>query len=119
VFLTNAFRAAGALAADNRVSEITQFEECPGRSTGRKLLLSVDYEKPAPNLFNRPFMKFSRDFDDAIRELSQAWWTWMSFCSMIRICLAARCSEPLYLIITIRRKLDGPSIVEIGRLDGH
>jgi hypothetical protein len=42
------------------------------RQQGPQVLLSVDYEKPAPNLFNRPFMKFSRDFDDAIRELSQA-----------------------------------------------
>jgi hypothetical protein len=67
-FLTDAFRSAGALAADNRVTRITQFEECPGGSTGRKLFLSVAYEKPAPGLFTALFVKFSRDFDDAIRD---------------------------------------------------
>src|SRR5438093_980510 len=63
-FLTAAFRAMGALAPDNRVTRITQFEECPGGSTGRKLLLSVDYETPAANLHRELFVKFSRDFDD-------------------------------------------------------
>jgi hypothetical protein len=67
-FLTEAFRASGALAADNRVTRITQFEECPGGSTGRKLLLSVAYEKSAPGLHAELFVKFSRDFDDAIRD---------------------------------------------------
>jgi hypothetical protein len=67
-FLTEAFRASGALAADNRVTRITQFEECPGGSTGRKLLLSVAYEKPAPGLHTRLFVKFSRDFDNTIRD---------------------------------------------------
>lgn len=67
-FLTEAFRAAGALAADNWVTAITQFEECPGGSTGRKLLLSVDYQHPAPGLHRELFVKFSRDFDDALRD---------------------------------------------------
>jgi hypothetical protein len=67
-FLTQAFRIAGVLAADNRVTRITQFEECPGGSTGRKLLLSVTYEKPAPELYADLFVKFSRDFDDEIRD---------------------------------------------------
>jgi len=71
-FLTEAFRAAGALAADNRVVRITQFEECPGGSTGRKLLLSVDYEKPAAGLHRELFVKFSRDFDDPIRDRGRA-----------------------------------------------
>jgi hypothetical protein len=68
LFLTEAFRASGALAADNRVTRITRFDECPGGSTGRKLLLSVAYEKPAPGLHTELFVKFSRDFDDAIRD---------------------------------------------------
>jgi hypothetical protein len=68
VFLTNAFRAAGVLTPDNLVTQITHFEECSGGSTGRKLLLSVAYAKPAPNLFNDLFVKFSRDFDNAIRD---------------------------------------------------
>lgn len=67
-FLTSAFQAAGALSADNRVSRITRFEECPGGSTGRKLLLSVEYEKPSAHLHRDLFVKFSRDFDDEIRD---------------------------------------------------
>jgi hypothetical protein len=67
-FLTEAFRAAGALDAENRVTRITRFEECPGGSTGRKLLLSVEYEKPSPGLHTDLFVKFSRDFDDEIRD---------------------------------------------------
>jgi len=67
-FLTAAFQATGALSADNRVKQITQFEECPGGSTGRKLLLSVEYERPAPGLHTNLFVKFSRDFDDALRD---------------------------------------------------
>jgi hypothetical protein len=67
-FLTEAFRASGALAADNRVAEITRLEEWPGGSTGRKLLLSVAYEKPAPGLHTELFVKFSRDFSDAVRD---------------------------------------------------
>lgn len=67
-FLTQAFRASGALAADNRVTTITQFEDWPGGSTGRKLLLSVEYEKPAAGLHRELFVKFSRDFGDAARD---------------------------------------------------
>ncbi len=67
-FLTAAFHANGTLAADNRVTQITQFEECPGGSTGRKILLSVAYERSDPALRTELFVKFSRDFDDAIRD---------------------------------------------------
>lgn len=67
-FLTEAFRAAGALGADNAVARITQCAECPGGSTGRKLLLGVAYENPAPDLHTELFVKFSRDFDDPIRD---------------------------------------------------
>jgi len=67
-FLTRAFRASGALAADNRVSRITQCEELRAGSTGRKLLLSVAYEKAAPGLHTELFVKFSRDFDDDVRD---------------------------------------------------
>jgi predicted signal transduction protein with EAL and GGDEF domain len=45
-FLTQAFRASGALAADNAVTRISRFYEVPGGSTGRKLLLRVEYDKP-------------------------------------------------------------------------
>ena len=67
-FLTEAFRASGALGLDNQVSRITQFEECPGGSTGRKLFLSLEYQQPRPDLPTALFVKFSRDFDDAIRD---------------------------------------------------
>ncbi|NGY03370.1 hypothetical protein [Solimonas terrae] len=67
-FLNEAFRVFGALAADNRVTRITEFRECPGGSTGRKLLLAVDYAQPAAGLRRELFVKFSRDFDDPIRD---------------------------------------------------
>ncbi len=70
-FLNKAFHATGALEADNRVTRITQLEACPGGSTGSKLLLSVAYEKPAPDLHTELFVKFSRDFGDAIRDRSK------------------------------------------------
>jgi hypothetical protein len=67
-FLTAAFRATGALAPDNRVTAITGFREWRGGSTGRKALLSVTYEKPADHLPVDLFVKFSRDFDDELRD---------------------------------------------------
>jgi hypothetical protein len=67
-FLTKAFQTFGALAADNRVTKITRFEKCPGGSTGQKLFLSVEYEKPSPELHTDLFVKFSRDFTDPIRD---------------------------------------------------
>lgn len=70
-FLTEAFRSSGALAPDNRIARITQFEEWLGGSTGRKLLLSVAYERPAPGLYTELFVKFSRDFDNEIRDRSK------------------------------------------------
>jgi hypothetical protein len=63
VFLTEAFRAYGA---DNAVARITRFEEVPGGSTGRKVLLNVEYAKPGPQ--TELFVKFSRDFDNPIRD---------------------------------------------------
>jgi hypothetical protein len=67
-FLTDAFRSGGALAADNRVTRITQFEECFGGGTGRKLFLAVEYETPQAGVPTDLFVKFSRDFDDARRD---------------------------------------------------
>ena len=57
--LTDAFHRFGALAPDNRVAGITGFTEVDGGSTGRKLLLSVDYLRPGPH--RDLFVKFSRD----------------------------------------------------------
>jgi hypothetical protein len=68
-FLTEAFRSYRALAQDEWVSGITQCEEVSGGSTGRKLLLSVEYGAPGPH--RELFVKFSRDFDDAGRDLGR------------------------------------------------
>ena len=65
-FLTEAFRISGALGTDNAVKRISQFDEVPGGSTGRKLLLSVEYD--VPDTHTDLFVKFSRDFDDPIRD---------------------------------------------------
>lgn len=67
-FLTGAFRACGALGQDDQVVQITRFEECPGGSTGRKLFLSVAYQQADNRLPTELFVKFSRDFDDEIRD---------------------------------------------------
>jgi hypothetical protein len=67
-FLTKAFRAAGSLSQDNRVTRITESREILGGSTGRKLLLSVEYEKHSPGLHTDLFVKFSRDFSDELRD---------------------------------------------------
>lgn len=68
VFLTNAFRASGALTPDNWVTNITTFREIDGGSTGRKVVLSVDYDKPEPHLHTDLFVKFSRDLDNPTRD---------------------------------------------------
>lgn len=68
IFLTRAFRAAGSLSGDNRVTRITELKEISGGSTGRKVLLSVEYEKPFPGLHTELFVKFSRALDDEIRD---------------------------------------------------
>lgn len=67
-FLTDAFRAFGALPADNRVARITRFEACPGGSTGQKLFLSIEYAGLDPALHTELFVKFSRDLDDPLRD---------------------------------------------------
>ena len=67
-FLTDAFRASGVLSADNTVRRITDFREIVGGSTGRKVVVSVEYDKPLPGLHTDLFVKFSRDFDDPTRD---------------------------------------------------
>jgi hypothetical protein len=67
-FLTYAFQVSGVLGADNAISAITRLEACPGGSTGRKFFLSVNYVSPSANLQQDLFIKFSRDFDDDIRD---------------------------------------------------
>ena len=67
-WLTRAFHRIGSLPSDNAVARITRFEDCPRGSTGRKALLSVDYDKPDPGLHRELFVKFSRAFDDPLRD---------------------------------------------------
>lgn len=59
-FLSKAFQAP--------VSEITRCQEVSGGSTGRKMLLDVSYLEPQPGLHTELFVKFSRDFDDPVRD---------------------------------------------------
>ncbi|MET0365221.1 MAG: hypothetical protein ABW169_11275 [Sphingobium sp.] len=67
-FLTTAFRAFGAIAPDNAVTNICLLAPCPGGSTGHKFYLTVDYARPQPGLHADLFLKFSRDFTDARRD---------------------------------------------------
>ena len=59
-FLTKAFQTP--------VTEITRCEDVSGGSTGRKMLLDVAYAHPQPDLHTELFVKFSRDFDDPVRD---------------------------------------------------
>ena len=67
-FLTRAFRAGGALAADNRVTHITSLDEWTLGGTGMKALLSVAYQRDQPGLSRDLFVKFSRNFHDKVRD---------------------------------------------------
>lgn len=66
-FLTEAFRRSGALTAGDTVQSITDLREFRGGSTGRKAMLSVDYDGTV-RLPTDLFVKFSRDFGDAARD---------------------------------------------------
>jgi hypothetical protein len=66
-FLTKAFRAADVLPYDDRVTRIAHLEDFLGGGTGRKALLSVEYEQGAA-LQSELFVKFSRDFTAAWRD---------------------------------------------------
>jgi hypothetical protein len=66
-FLTSAFRASGVLR-ENGVARISEFREISGGSTGRKVVLSVVYDRPAADLHSDLFVKFSRDLDNPVRD---------------------------------------------------
>jgi hypothetical protein len=66
-FLTRAFRASGALT-DNAVTRISGFHEVPGGSTGRKLLLRIEYEQHDEHAHTDLFVKLSRDLESPIRD---------------------------------------------------
>ncbi len=70
-WLTRAFRAFGSMGTDNSVARIVSAEPCPGGSTGAKLFLTVEYAWPDPALYSQLFVKFSRDFSDARRDIAK------------------------------------------------
>lgn len=72
-FLTQAFRAFGAIGEDNAVTRIVRFAPCPGGSTGAKFFLTVEYAQPQPGLATELFVKFSRDFTDRRRDSPGRW----------------------------------------------
>lgn len=67
-FLTQAFRASGALGHDNSVTYITSLDEWTLGGTGSKALLSVAYERDEPRLSKSLFVKFSRNWHDKVRD---------------------------------------------------
>ena len=67
-FLTRALRMTGALAQDNSVTRITRLDEWTLGGTGVKALLSVAYAHDAPDLPRDLFVKFSRNFQDKVRD---------------------------------------------------
>jgi hypothetical protein len=67
-FLTDALRAFGSISPQNRVSRIARLEPFRGGNSGEKILLTVEYQHPQPDLHTDLFIKFSRDFTDAFRD---------------------------------------------------
>lgn len=67
-YLTRAFRTSGALGGDNSVTHITGLDEWLLGGTGVKALLSVIYERDVPGLSRDLFVKFSRNFQDRVRD---------------------------------------------------
>jgi len=67
-FLSRAFQASGALPATGSVTRVLESKEFIGGGTGTKLIVSVAYALPDPGLPERLFIKFSRNFDDELRD---------------------------------------------------
>jgi hypothetical protein len=67
-FLTTAFRAGGGLDPGNSVAAIVESTEFSEGGAGAKLLLTVAYERADPALPEQLFVKFSRNFDDELRD---------------------------------------------------
>jgi hypothetical protein len=72
-WLTQAFRAFGALDPAGEVAQIARIAACPGGSTGQKLFLDVVYRGADPTLPTALFVKFSRDFTDPRRDDPGRW----------------------------------------------
>ncbi|MDG2001721.1 MAG: hypothetical protein P8J20_00160 [Novosphingobium sp.] len=66
--LTALLHAYGSLEVDNRIARVTRFESFLGGNSGQKLVLSVEYERPEPDLHSELFVKFSREFSDPFRD---------------------------------------------------
>lgn len=67
-WLTRAFRAYGALPADNAVKAITAAHDFAAGNSGDKLVLSVEYDSPDPALHTELFVKFARCLGDPFRD---------------------------------------------------
>ncbi|WP_395397561.1 hypothetical protein WBP07_23745 [Novosphingobium sp. BL-8A] len=67
-FLTRAFRKSGMLEPNNSVTRITGLDEWTLGGTGVKAHLSVEYERDVPGLSPDLFVKFSRNFQDKVRD---------------------------------------------------
>jgi hypothetical protein len=67
-WLTQAFRAYGALAPDNAVTRIVRCEAFAGGNSGDKLLLDVEYARPDAALHTQLFVKFSLCLGDPFRD---------------------------------------------------
>ncbi len=70
-FLTAALRTYGTLSADDEVVAIDRFDEVSDGSTGRKAALTVRYAGEHPHAPANLFVKFSRDFDDPVRDIGR------------------------------------------------
>jgi hypothetical protein len=62
-FLTTAFRAAGTISEDNRVTEIVDVKPLSLRGASKNAFLSVAYAKPEAGLHTELFLKFPPDGD--------------------------------------------------------
>lgn len=70
-FLTEALRAYGTLSDGDEVVAVDRFDEVSGGSTGRKAVLTVRYAREHAHAHTDLFAKFSRDFDDPIRDVGR------------------------------------------------
>eukprot|EP00439_Symbiodinium_sp_Y106_P060079 s2916_g8.t2 len=68
-WLTEAFHAAGTLPADNRVTKVLRAEDLAVKGfdaaggAAMKMFLTVEYEKPGPDLHTELFCKYPYPFD--------------------------------------------------------
>jgi hypothetical protein len=84
-FLTTAFRSAGILGPSNRVTAIVESSEFFDGGSGKKLKLTLAYEKPNTALPERLFVKFSRHFDNELWDSAK----WMML-SEVNLALLSR-----------------------------